>query len=79
MATSVEQLFKPLASKRQIDSSDHGIVICGHRGGAKGHAIENTLGAFKYALKNDIKMIEFDVSTHIFIYSISNTINVFSI
>lgn len=64
-------MFKPLAAKREIDGSDHGIVICGHRGGAKGHAIENTLGAFKYALENGIKMIEFDVSTqYTHIYSI---------
>ncbi len=40
----------------------HGIVVCGHRGGAIGFHLENTLGAFSYAIDNKVEMIEFDVS-----------------
>lgn len=47
------------------DSSEHGIVICAHRGGAKGIHIDNTMAAFKYALKNEIELIELDVSSNI--------------
>ena len=39
-------------------------MICGHRGGAKGVAIDNTVAAMKHAIDNGLEMIEFDVSTH---------------
>ena len=37
------------------------MVICAHRGGAKGLHHENTIGAFKYALEKGLELIEFDV------------------
>lgn len=36
-------------------------MICGHRGGAKGVAIDNTIAAMKHAIDNGLEMIEFDV------------------
>jgi len=44
-----------------MNNGSHGIVICGHRGGAKNIHIDNTMAAFKYAIENGLKMIEFDV------------------
>jgi glycerophosphoryl diester phosphodiesterase len=37
------------------------VIICGHRGGAKGIHLDNTLGAFNYAIDIGLDMIEFDV------------------
>ena len=59
---TVEDLFKPLLDKRKMNNAGHGIVICGHRGGAKNIHIDNTMAAFKYAIENGLEMIEFDVS-----------------
>lgn len=58
---TVEDLFKPISEKRKMNDSGHGIVICGHRGGAKNIHIDNTMAAFKYAIENGLEMIEFDV------------------
>jgi len=54
-------LFKPISEKRKLNDSGHGIVICGHRGGAKNIHMDNTMAAFKYAIENGLEMIEFDV------------------
>ena len=59
---TVEDLFKPISEKRKLNDSGHGIVICGHRGGAKNIHMDNTMAAFKYAIENGLEMIEFDVS-----------------
>lgn len=58
---TVEDLFKPIEQKRQMNNSGHGVVICGHRGGARGIHLDNTMAAFKYAIENGLEMIEYDV------------------
>ena len=45
-----------------MKNDHHGIVVCGHRGGAIGIHLDNTLGAFDYAIEKKVEMIEFDVS-----------------
>ena len=47
------------------DVSEHGIVICGHRGGMGKNEPENTMRAFKKAKEHGLQMIEFDVSASI--------------
>jgi len=58
---TIEDLFKPLKNKRQANNSHHGVVICGHRGGAKGIHLDNTIGAFRHATNIGLEMIELDV------------------
>ena len=56
-----QNTFQNLFHKQQPDDN-HGIVICGHRGGCGPNEPENTLRAFKSAIDRGIQCIEFDVS-----------------
>ena len=53
--------MKNLFKKDRKTNNDHGIIICGHRGGSNKLEPENTIRAFEYAINNGVKIIEFDV------------------
>ena len=57
-----EPHYKNLFSNQSSIRPDHGIVICGHRGGMGKSEPENTMRAFKKAKLLGLQMIEFDVS-----------------
>jgi glycerophosphoryl diester phosphodiesterase len=57
-----------LFKKDRKTKNEHGIIICGHRGGSNKSEPENTIRAFEYAIKNGTKIIEFDVSVKYFFY-----------
>lgn len=46
---------------RKKDSSKHGIIISGHRGGQFGKEPENTIRAFQKAIEMGLDSIEFDI------------------
>lgn len=56
--------------KDRKTTSEHGIIICGHRGGSNKSEPENTIRAFEYAINNGTKIIEFDVSVKYLFYFI---------
>lgn len=58
---NIEQNIANVFNQKR-DENNHGIVICGHRGGALGLQPDNTLAAFKHAIDIGVPMIEFDVS-----------------
>lgn len=53
--------------KTKGDVMDHGILISGHRGGQSDKEPENTMHAFKAAIKSGLRSIEYDVSVQLFI------------
>lgn len=59
------------SSKNKINS--HNIVICGHRGGAGSHELENTMAAFEKAMEMKLTSIEFDVSNYLVFYFLNNS------
>jgi glycerophosphoryl diester phosphodiesterase len=49
---------------RRKETNHHGVIICGHRGGAKCKCPENTIRAFEHGIREGLQGLELDVSNN---------------
>jgi glycerophosphoryl diester phosphodiesterase len=56
---TIKNIFKDLSGRRELG---HGVIVCGSRGGAlAGFLLDNTIAAFRSAIKMGLKMVSLDV------------------